>query len=62
MPKDGAPRPIEPFHLDNGGRGVSVIPGPVDLADVKAVAVSLEPSNVTPTKPTKVVFAAAVGS
>lgn len=62
VPKNGAPRPIEPFQLDNGGRAVSVIPGPINLADLKAVAVSLEPSNVTPTKPTKVVFAAVVGS
>ena len=62
VPKNGAPRPIEPFRAAQDGGAVSFIPGPVDLSDVKAVAVSIEPSTVPPSKPTKVIFAAPVGT
>jgi hypothetical protein len=60
VPKDGAPQPVEPFHPDSGGRAVSLIPGPVNVADLAAVAVSMEPQNSRPTKPTTPVFTATI--
>ena len=36
-------------------------PGPVDVASIKAVAVSVEPDNVPAVTPTKVLFAAPLG-
>lgn len=60
VPKSGAPRPVEPFHPDSHGRALSVAPGPLDVAEIGAVAVSLEPENSHPVKPTRVVFAASI--
>lgn len=60
VPKSGAPRPVESFATDKNGFAVSIVRGPVDVSEWKAMAVSLEPSNSTPVKPTKVVFAAPV--
>ena len=57
VPRAGAPRPVEPFHPDISGHAVSLVPGPVDVADLAAVAVSMEPLNSRPTKPTTLVFA-----
>jgi hypothetical protein len=44
----------------SNNRAVTLIPGPVDLKTVKAVAVSLEPMGIAPTAPTAVVFAAPI--
>jgi hypothetical protein len=60
VPKSGAPRPVEPFHPDSVGRALSIVPGPLNLAGVGAVAVSLEPENSHPVKPTTLVFAAKI--
>lgn len=58
VPKTGAPEPVESFAPDANGQGVSVIPGPAKPDQWKAIAVSLEPANIQPIRPTKVVFAA----
>jgi hypothetical protein len=57
VPKNGAPLPIEAFPATDG-RGISVLRSPLPVGDLKAVAVSLEPTNAPVTKPTKLVFAA----
>lgn len=61
VPKNGAPKPIEPFQADPDGPAMSLIPGPLTLADIKAIAVSVEPPNVPATTPTKVILAAPLG-
>lgn len=58
VPASGAPRAIEPFQPHANGSAITIVPGPVDTNDVKAVAVSLEPPGATLQKPTKVLFAA----
>ena len=58
VPVKGDPRAIEGWLPDNGGRAISIIPGPIDSATVKAVAVSLEPPGASLAAPTKLVFAA----
>jgi hypothetical protein len=62
VPKSGAPKPVEPVQANSDGGAVSLIPGPLDLANIKAVAVSMEPDNVQAVAPTKVIFAAPLGS
>jgi anti-sigma-K factor RskA len=62
VPKSGAPKPIEPFQANSNGGAVSLIPGPLDVANIKAIAVSVEPDNVAAVTPTKVIFAAPLGS
>jgi hypothetical protein len=57
VPKDGAPVPIEAFRAPDG-RGISVLRSPLPIGDLKAIAVSLEPTNGPVVKPTKLVFAA----
>jgi len=61
VPKNGAPKPIEPFQANSEGQAVSLIPGPLDITNIKAVAVSVEPDNVPAVTPTKVIFAAPLG-
>jgi anti-sigma-K factor RskA len=61
VPKDGAPIPIEAFRAPNG-RGVSLVRSSLAASDLKAVAVSLEPLGTPVVKPTKLVFAAGIGS
>jgi hypothetical protein len=61
VPKTGAPKPIEPFQANSNGGAVSIIPGPLDVTSIKAIAVSVEPDNVPAVTPTKVIFAAPVG-
>ena len=56
VPKTGAPQPVEPFQPDHAGRAVSVVPGPVQVAALSGVAVSMEPLDAHPTKPTHLVF------
>jgi anti-sigma-K factor RskA len=58
VPKSGAPQPVEPFQPDRAGRALTVASGPIEVSSLAAMAVSLEPQNSHPTKPTKVVFAA----
>ena len=60
VPKGGAPVPVESFSTDQMGFAFTVSKGPVDLTHVAAMAVSIEPADSTPVKPTKVLFAATV--
>jgi hypothetical protein len=60
VPKNGAPQPVESFATDNTGFAFTVVKGPVDVSQWSAVAVSMEPLDSTPVKPTKPVFAAPV--
>lgn len=57
VPKSGEPRPIESFATDNTGFAFTVVKGPVDVSQWAAMAVSMEPEDSRPVKPTKVVFA-----
>jgi anti-sigma-K factor RskA len=58
IPSSGVPKAIEPFQPDADGSAITVVPGSVDIGDVKAVAVSLEPPGAKLDKPTRVLFAA----
>ncbi|MGC2657880.1 MAG: anti-sigma factor [Bryobacteraceae bacterium] len=60
VPRSGDPRPVESFRRENDGHAVSLMTSPIPLADVAALAVSIEPQDSNPTKPTKVVFAAKI--
>jgi len=60
VPKNGSPQPVEPFAPDPRGHAVTIVRGPVNVADLTALAVSLEPENSNPVRPTTVVFAAHV--
>jgi hypothetical protein len=60
VPKSGAPQPVESFAVDNNGFAFTVLKGPVDISQWSAMAVSMEPENSKPVKPTKIVFAATV--
>lgn len=56
VPKSGAPQPVEAFANNRDGVAVTVVKGPVDVSQWAALAVSLEPANTAPVKPTKVIF------
>jgi anti-sigma-K factor RskA len=43
IPKSGAPKPAGLFQSDPQGTALYVLPGPVDRAQTKAVAVTMEP-------------------
>jgi hypothetical protein len=60
VPKSGAPQPVESFATNKSGVAITVVKGPVDITQWTALAVSVEPQDSTPVKPTKVVFAAPV--
>ena len=53
IPKGGAPRPAGLFQSDASGAGFHILAGPVDLATLGAVAVTVEPAagSATPTLP-----------
>lgn len=58
VPRGGAPRPVESFEPDGHGRAMSLVRGPVNPAEISAIAVSMEPEHSRPVKPTTLVFAA----
>lgn len=60
VPKNGAPQPVESFERDSNGVAFTIVKGPVDTNQWAALAVSLEPENSQPVKPTRVVFASPV--
>jgi hypothetical protein len=60
LPKTGTPQPVESFATDNTGFAFTVVKGPVDVSQWSAFAVSMEPLDSTPVKPTKLVYAAPV--
>jgi anti-sigma-K factor RskA len=62
IPHTGPPRPTGQLKFAKDGRATGLIPGPLDVATIKAVAVSLEPAGSDPVSPTTVVFAAPLGN
>jgi anti-sigma-K factor RskA len=62
VPRTGAPKPTGQLKLAKNGDAVGLIPGPIDASAVAAVAVSVEPAGSNPVTPTKVLFAAPLGS
>lgn len=60
VPKNGSAEPVESFAPDATGQGISIIPGPDKPDQWKAIAVSLEPANSQPVRPTKILFSAAL--
>jgi anti-sigma-K factor RskA len=62
VPRSGDPRPTGQMKLSKNGESFGLVPGPIDASSIQAVAVSLEPADSNPVKPTKVIFAAPVGS
>ncbi len=62
VPRTGAPKPTGQLKLAKNGDAVGLIPGPIDTSAVAAVAVSIEPAGSNPVTPTKVLFAAPLGS
>jgi len=61
VPMTGAPKPVGRLELAKNGDAVGHIPGPLNMASVQAVAVSIEPAGSQPVTPTKVIFAAPLG-
>jgi anti-sigma-K factor RskA len=61
IPKEGAPRPAGRFRADASGTAFHVLSGPVDLAAVNAVAVSVEPEAGSPAPTTTPIIVAPVG-
>jgi hypothetical protein len=60
VPKTGDPKPVESFATDNTGFAFTVVKGPVDVSQWNGMAVSMEPLDSNPVKPTKPVYAAAL--
>ena len=58
VPKNGPPRPVETFAPDSAGQAVSLVPGPVKSEEWQSIAVSMEPDNTHPQRPTKFLFSA----
>jgi len=57
IPKGGSPRPAGVFQPSRDGSGMNFISGPVDIASLGAVAVSIEPASGSNT-PTEVIAVA----
>jgi hypothetical protein len=60
VPKTGDPKPVESFATDNTGFAFTVVKGPVDVSQWNGMAVSMEPLDSNPVKPTKLVYSAGV--
>jgi anti-sigma-K factor RskA len=62
IPKGGAPRPAGLFQSEGGGTALHILSGPVDMATLGAVAVTLEPEagSSAPTS-TPIIVAPVVG-
>jgi anti-sigma-K factor RskA len=61
VPRTGAPKPMGLLKATKNGDAVGRIPGPLDMASIQAVAVSMEPAGSDPVTPTTVIFAAPFG-
>ena len=59
IPKGGAPRPAGLFQSD-GMRGLHILSGPIDVATLGVVAVTLEPATGSPAPTTMPIIAAAI--
>jgi anti-sigma-K factor RskA len=62
VPRSVDPRPTGQLKSAVNGDAVGLIPGPLDVGAIQAVAVSIEPAGSNPVKPTQVVFAAPIGT
>ena len=60
VPKQGAPQPVEAFQARADGRAVTLVAGPVNVDSLAAMAVSMEPADSHPSKPTTAVFSASI--
>jgi anti-sigma-K factor RskA len=60
IPNTGAPRPAGLFQSD-GMRGLYVLNGPLDLAAINAIAVTLEPAAGSAAPTTKPMIVAPIG-
>lgn len=58
VPKSGAPEAVEPFQPNGNGQAITIVPGPVEVNRLRAIAVSMEPENSRPVKPTTLVLSA----
>jgi hypothetical protein len=58
IPKGGAPRPAGLFQSDSSGNALHQVPGPVNLAETGAVAVSVEPEGGSPAPTTTPIIVA----
>ncbi|MEO8097953.1 MAG: anti-sigma factor [Acidobacteriota bacterium] len=60
IPKNGAPRPAGLFQAGADGTAVHTLPQGVNLADVAAIAVTVEPAAGSPAPTTTPLFAASI--
>jgi anti-sigma-K factor RskA len=58
VPRTGAPKPVGQLKASKDGDAVGQIPGPLDMATIQAVAVSVELAGSSPVTPATVIFAA----
>ena len=61
VPKHGAPRPAGLFRADPDGSAVHILGQRLDLADIAAIAVSVEPVSGAPVPTSPVLFTAPIG-
>jgi anti-sigma-K factor RskA len=61
IPATGAPRSAGIFRADAAGDFVNVVPGPVDLTGIHAVAVSVEPRQGSPAPTTTPILVVSLG-
>jgi Anti-sigma-K factor rskA len=61
IPKGGAPRPAGLFDARPDGSALHMLPGPLDVASLGAVAVSVEPRNGSPAPTTTLIILAMLG-
>jgi anti-sigma-K factor RskA len=61
IPTSGAPRSAGIFRANADGGFVNVVPGPLDLTGIHAVAVSVEPSQGSPAPTTTPILVVSIG-
>jgi hypothetical protein len=60
IPKGGAPRPAGLFQANPDGTAVHILAGPLDLASLNAVAVTVEPEAGSPAPTSPIIIAASL--
>jgi anti-sigma-K factor RskA len=61
IPATGAPRPAGIFRANAAGEFVNVVPGPLNLCGIHAVAVSVEPRQGSPAPTTTPILVVSIG-
>lgn len=61
IPATGAPRSAGIFRANSAGEFVNVVPGPLDLTGIHAVAVSVEPRQGSPAPTTTPILVVSIG-